>query len=184
MRPSTGRGSIRHPSLLSASVVVLLLSACASPRPAVTGVRLGMTGDQVVKEWGNPARTEPPVQNDHGQSEVIWHYAVKPKTPKTGRGVAKEVLTTGGGFFDDPTQDQHFVFHFIDGRLAHWRQVAAAPTAGAEPGEPGAQPGVQPGVQPGQPGAQPGAQPGQPGAQPGQQPPATQPTVNPKKGSG
>ena len=84
-----------------------------------------MTEVQLVSEWGKATRTDAPVQNEHGQTEVVWHYAIKPDRAESGRSVAKRVFTSGTGFFDDPTEVQNYEFHFIDGRLARWGRSAA-----------------------------------------------------------
>ncbi len=133
-----------------------------------------MTEDELVSEWGKPARTEPPAQNEHGQTEVIWHYDRHPDTPESGKAVAKEHFTSGTGFFDDPTEAQHIVFHFLDGRLAHWSRTAAEPAPGTEPG---AQPPSKPTA------TDPTKPPDKPTTQPGT-PPAKDPNKDPKKGSG
>ena len=91
-----------------------------------------MTKDQLVNEWGKATRTDAPVQNEHGQTEVVWHYAIKPDRAKSGSSVAKRVFTSGTGFFDDPTEVQHYEFHFIDGRLASWKGSGAEEPRGVE----------------------------------------------------
>ncbi|MHC4514682.1 MAG: hypothetical protein ACYS5W_13385 [Planctomycetota bacterium] len=99
----------------------VLLAGCASaPKQKTTGIRLGMTQDELAQEWGKPSRVRPPVVNKHGQTEVVVEYTRKRHMPGSGTEVAKEVLRSGSGLFDNPTEKQRYLFHFIDDRLARW----------------------------------------------------------------
>ena len=113
---------------------------------------MGMSKGQVAGEWGKAARIEPPVQNKQGQTEVVWHYAIKPKKAESGRSVAKKVFMSGTGFFEDPTEVQYYEFRFLDGRLARWGRSAEEKGSGevkpAKPGPGGAKPTKTGGAKP------------------------------------
>ena len=97
------------------------MAGCASaPKKKMTGIRLGMTQAELAEEIGKPASVRPPVQNKHGQTEVVVEYTMKGTVPGSGTAVAKEVLTSGSGLFDDPTESKRYLFHFVDDRLARW----------------------------------------------------------------
>ncbi len=94
-----------------------LLAACQSAPPNVTGIRLGMTQNELVTEIGSPASVLESAENEHGELVEIWQYELE-RDAETGRDVATGVLTSGMGFFDDPTNQ--YLFHFVDGRLVSW----------------------------------------------------------------
>jgi hypothetical protein len=99
----------------------------------MTGIRLGMTQAELTQEIGKPASVRPPMENKHGQTEVVVEYTMKGNVPGSGTAVAKEVLTSGSGFFDDPTEPLRYLFHFIDDRLARWGPDTAAAKPMEEP---------------------------------------------------
>ena len=107
---------IRHVVL---GVLVALSAACKTQETDVSGIRLGMTKDQLVKVVGEPNTIRGPTPNERGEMEDIWEFALTPDAT-TGRDVAAEVLTRGFGFFKDPTAGTRHVFHFIDDRLVSW----------------------------------------------------------------
>jgi hypothetical protein len=83
-------------------------------------IRLGMTKPELAGIMGWPSSVQGPFQNPHGRTEEVWQYAIAPDRQKTGGDIAVGVLTSDVSFWDDPTVDQQFQFHFIDDRLAHW----------------------------------------------------------------
>lgn len=124
---------MRHLALLSA-MGALLASCTSAPEPQTTGIRLGMTQDQLAQEWGSPDRVHPAVVNQHGQTEVVVEYTRERRPPSSGTQVAKEVLKSGSStFFSDPTEKQRYVFHFVDDRLARWQQEVTAAKPMTEP---------------------------------------------------
>ena len=112
-----GVAVIRHGFLFGA--VVALLAACQTPETDVSGIRLGMTKEQLVATVGEPDDIRDSSPNELGEMEDIWEYNLAPDAT-TGRDVATEVLTTGFGSFKDPTAEARHVFHFVDGRLVSW----------------------------------------------------------------
>ena len=107
---------MRHLALLW--TVGALVAGCQSSPPNVTGIRLGMTVDELVAEIGRPASIRERVENEDGEMVEVWQYRLD-RGAETGGEVATGVLTSGMGFFDDPTDD-HYLFRFIDGRLVSW----------------------------------------------------------------
>ncbi len=102
------------------SAIAVLLTACMTTPRDVSAVRLGMTKDELVRLMGSPADVRH-VEKKNGQTEEVWEYAFPPGAARnTGRDVAGGVLKAEFGFFDDPMGKQPYVFHFIDGQLAHW----------------------------------------------------------------
>ncbi len=79
-----------------------------------------MTGSELVSVIGRPHEVRESRKKEHGGTEEIWEYVFTPEAAETGRDVATGVLTAEVRFFDDPTEDRHCVFHFIDDRLARW----------------------------------------------------------------
>lgn len=118
-----GAVSVRHLTLLGS---VTVLAACASSSPDRTSIRLGMTKDELTAVLGTPMDVRDPVVNQRGQTEEVWQYYLAPEV-ETGLDVAKEVLTTGVGFFDDPTEGHRYLFVFIEDRLERWGPDNQAP---------------------------------------------------------
>ena len=108
---------IRHGFLFG--VLVAFSAACQSPQTDVSGIRLGMTKEQLIATVGEPDAIRGPAPTQRGEMEDIWEYSLTPDAT-TGRDVATEVLTRGFGSFKDPTADARHVFHFIDDRLVSW----------------------------------------------------------------
>ena len=100
--------------------MAVLLPSCASAPPRLTGIRLGMTKAELVKKIGKPHEVGAPVKSEPGRIEEFWEYVFPPDARARGRDVAVGVLTAEVGFFDDPTEDRHCVFYFVDDRLASW----------------------------------------------------------------
>ena len=100
-------------------VLVAYSAACKSPEADAGEIRLGMTKAQLVAVNGEPDAMREVAANKRGQMEEIWEYTLAPEAT-TGRDVAAEVLSSGVGFFKDPTVSTKDVFHFIDGRLVSW----------------------------------------------------------------
>ncbi len=110
------------------------MAGCASaPKKKMTGIRLGMTQEELAQEIGKPASVRPPVVNKHDQTEVVVEYTMKGNVPGSGTAIAKGVLTSGSGFFDDPTEERRYLFHFIDNRLARWGPDTSAAKPMEEP---------------------------------------------------
>ena len=107
-------------NLFLLAAMAVLLPSCVSLRPRFTEIRLGMTGPELISVIGRPHEVRESRKKEHGRTEELWEYVFKPGAAETGRGVALRVLTAEVGFFDDPTQDRHYVFRFIDDRLARW----------------------------------------------------------------
>ena len=118
-----GAVAVRHLILLGAATV---LAACKSTSPEQTGIRLGLTKQEVTAKFGDPAEVRDPVMNGRGQMEEVWLYYLTPDV-ETGRDVAAGVLTSGVGFFDDPTEGHRYLFVFIENRLDRWGPDGRAP---------------------------------------------------------
>lgn len=94
-----------------------------------------MTPDELAQEMkASPVRVSQPLVNQHGQTQVTVEYTWKRDVAPTGTKVAKDVFSSGGGIFDNPTKEQRYVFHFIDDRLARWgKETSAAAKPMEEP---------------------------------------------------
>ena len=110
--PSPGR-------LLSLCLTIAIAAACKSTEPRPQEIRVGMTKSQLVASMGKPAETQQPTRDKHGRTEEVWLYRIEPEVA-TGSDVTKGVLTSGVGFFEDPTTGNRYRFVFIDERLATW----------------------------------------------------------------
>src|SRR5262245_26040259 len=101
-------------------VALALAAACeTTPPPQPSRIRVGMTKPELLATLGAPVEKGGPVANRRGRMEEVWLYALAPEVA-TGRDVAAGVLTSGVGFFDDPTAARRYRFVFVDDRLASW----------------------------------------------------------------
>ncbi len=114
---------LRHLALLW--TVGALVAGCQSSPPNVMGIRLGMTKDELAAEIGEPVSIRERIESQDGKLVEVWQYRLD-RVAKTGGEVATGVLTSGMGFFDDPTND-NYLFRFIDGRLVSWEQDKEIP---------------------------------------------------------
>lgn len=125
-----GRGSVvaRSSTVLATALAVLLAAACRSapPPPDDSKIRIGMRQDEVAARYGRPAETRGPVPDPGGRLQETWLYEVETDV-ETGRDVTAGVLSSGVGFFRDPTRGNRLEFVFVDGRLVRWGQEQAAP---------------------------------------------------------
>ncbi len=115
--------ALRHLALLW--TVGALVAGCQSSPPNVTGIRLGMTKDELVAEIGEPVSIRERIESEDGKLVEVWQYRLD-RVAETGGEVATGVLTSGMGFFDDPTND-YYLFRFIDGRLVSWEPDTEIP---------------------------------------------------------
>jgi hypothetical protein len=102
-----------------------LVAGCQSSPPNETGIRLGMTKDELDAEIGAPVSIRERIESENGELVEVWLYRID-RVAETGGDVATGVLTSGMGFFDDPTND-FYLFRFIDGRLVSWEPDAEIP---------------------------------------------------------
>ena len=106
-------------------MALALAGACQStPAPEPSRIRVGMTKPELLATLGNPVEQGAPAANERGRLEEVWLYDLAPDVA-TGRDVAAGVLTSGVGFFDDPTAARRYRFVFVDDRLASWAPAAA-----------------------------------------------------------
>jgi hypothetical protein len=101
------------------TAVVLLAAACASGPPQPGKIRVGMTKAELVATLGDPVEQRAPTADQHGRTEELWYFVLKPEVA-SGREVTRGVLTSGVGFFDDPTKGHRYEFVFVDDHLARW----------------------------------------------------------------
>jgi hypothetical protein len=104
---------------LAGLCAALAAAGCQSVRPEPQAIRVGMTKAEVLASLGRPAEVRGPAADAHGRMAEIWHYRLEPEVA-SGGDVAKGVLTSGIGFFDDPSAGHRYRFVFVDERLASW----------------------------------------------------------------
>ena len=119
--------------LLFFAAMTVILPACASPRPRFTGIRIGMTGSELVSVIGAPRSVRRAPKTENGKTEEFWEYVFKPEKAKTATDVTAGVLTAKFNFFEDPTEDRYVIFHLIDDRLARWGPKNPESSAAPEP---------------------------------------------------
>jgi hypothetical protein len=103
---------------------VALAAACKTTEPRPQEIRVGMTKAELVAAMGKPAETRGPTAGGSGRVEEVWLYRIEPEVA-SGGDVTKGVLSSGVGFFEDPTTGNRYRFVFIDERLANWGPAPA-----------------------------------------------------------
>jgi len=113
-----------HPVLVwqLVAVGVAALASCSTPKQEVDSIRLGMTKAELVKLLGQPAEVGDSRTGRNGKLEEVWLYDLS-RDVETGRDVTVGVLTSGVGFFDDPTAGRRHEFVFTDDQLVRWGPV-------------------------------------------------------------